>query len=133
MMKSKVFDARNNLINVRKTNYEIKNKISYFNYVKSELNKYNTSGSILVNEELKKIDINNKLYFNTRFPGSLSYNNRVIKHKPIDIVMAYRLSKTNSIESFALPIEQTNMVNKMNSKPEIIKSKLDLTLIMDLK
>lgn len=40
-------------------NDEIKNKISYFNYVKSELNKYNTSGSILVNEELKKIDINN--------------------------------------------------------------------------
>jgi len=37
----------------------LKNKISYFNYVKSELNKYNTSGSILVNEELKKIDINN--------------------------------------------------------------------------
>lgn len=40
-------------------NDEVKNKISYFNYVKSELNKYNTSGSILVNEELKKIDINN--------------------------------------------------------------------------
>ncbi len=32
MMKSKVFDARNNLINVRKTNYEIKNKISQIKF-----------------------------------------------------------------------------------------------------